>query len=98
MIIINPKLGDKVLVSNTDSKLAEYRTQVETTGGEKEEEAAKNGDDEDDEKPSEEKSKKAPCEWKFFPENSNEYKSGFRIQLTHQKVAKKHKIKIKNKF
>lgn len=90
-MIINPKLGDKVLSSNTDSKLAEYKSQMEENSNEK---TTKNGAGEDDAEDNEGGEKKSssssssapPCDWKFYTESSNEYKTGFRIELTHRKV------------
>lgn len=78
MIIINPKLGDKVLSSSTDSKLVEFKSRSEKKKGDD-----MNGEDESSNE------KKAPCEWKFYSEKEEEFKNGFRVQLTHHKVFKK---------
>ena len=75
MIIINPKLGDKVLSSSTDSKLVEFKSRSEK----------KKVDEMNDEEESNDE-KKAACEWKFYSEKEEEFKNGFRIQLTYHKV------------
>ncbi|CAF0970525.1 unnamed protein product [Brachionus calyciflorus] len=86
VMIVNPKCGDKVLSSNTDSKLADYSSLHEQNDN-----SAK-GNESDDESEDKKKSetKKPPCTWKFFHDKKNDpnFKAGFRIQLTHQKPVK----------
>lgn len=75
MVIINPRVGDKVTVSSTDSTLEEYHQQwVESS------KANKNEDGESE--------ASAPAKWKFYEEKANNehYKLGFRIAITLQKV------------
>lgn len=89
--MINPKLGDKVLSSSTDTKLVEFKTQMDTStnasenGGEKKK-SSEQDEEEDMTEPSSEKNKSSLCEWKFFAEKDDEFKAGFRIQLTLHKV------------
>ena len=82
-MIVNSKCGDKVISSNTDSKLAEYSSLLDQND-------KTNGNETDDESDDKKKadSRKAPCTWKFFHDKKNDanYAAGFRIQLTHQKV------------
>lgn len=71
------------MCSNTDAKLIEFKSRMETNGKEP---TADDGD-EDIEKP--DSSKKPPCEWKFFSEKDQDgsnFKTGYRVQLTHHKV------------
>ena len=75
-MIINPKLGDKVLSSNVDSTLNEYRLMLEQNN-------------KDSSKPDETNESQAPpCTWMFYEEKKNDqfYQMGYRIKLTHQKV------------
>lgn len=86
MLIINPKLGDKVIASNTDSKLAEYKEELDQNGPQ--ESANGNESNDEDVENGKKDSKKPPCTWKFFTDKKNDplFKQGYRIQLTHQKV------------
>ncbi len=73
VFVINPKVGDKIIASNTDARLIDLSKMLEKT---------KNANEESNE------SNNSPCEWLFYPDNKNDefYKSGYRIKLTHQKV------------
>ena len=76
MVIINPRVGDKVAVSSTDSTLEEYHQQwLESS------KANKSEDGETESAP--------PAKWKFYEEKANDehYKLGFRITITLQKVC-----------
>lgn len=89
-MIINPKLGDKIITSNTDTKLSEFRVQVETNGSESTKKQDDEVDDEDESPSAKAKadSQKSPCDWKFYKEQANDelYNTGHRIQITHHKV------------
>ena len=75
ILIINPKLGDKVITSNTDSTLNEYRLTHEQTLK--------------DNKTIEDPTNPAICQWHFYKEKSNDplHSIGYRIKLTHQHVS-----------
>lgn len=77
VVIMNPKVGDKVLVSNTDSTLEEYHQQWLDTSKSN---ANEDGDSESS----------LPGKWKFYQEKANDeqYKLGFRVAITLQKPVK----------
>jgi hypothetical protein len=93
-VIINPKVGDRVLSNNTDEKLSELNGKMEASL--KETSAVSNGNnsnsDEEEDDPSKQPSaaKSAPCTWKFYLDQKNDalYKIGHRILLTYQKVIR----------
>ena len=79
ILLINPKLGDKVIQSNIDSKLNEYKIALDEQ--KKEEESTANKD---------EAAAASPCTWYFYEDKKNDplYQSGYRVKLTHQKQIK----------
>ena len=85
MIIINLKLGDKVICSNTDTKLDEYRVILNESG--QNNESAKTSDD---------SSTSSPCTWQFYEYKKNDelYKIGYRVKLIHQKPIENIASKI----
>lgn len=81
IIIINPKLGDRIISSNTDSKMSEYNSAFEQN-----EKVNQKGETSKDDN----SKNSSPCTWKFYPEKKNDelYNQGYRLELTHQKVIK----------
>jgi hypothetical protein len=84
VVIINPKLGDKVVSSETDSRISEFRNQSES----EEKNAKSSAAEAEAEAESSAGAASSPCEWKFYKEQANDeiYNNGHRIMLTHQKV------------
>ena len=82
MLLINPKVGDKVICSNTDAKLDEYRVLLSETA--EKEATAKKADDEAA------SSSSSPCIWTFYEDKKNDenYAQGYRVKLSHQKPIK----------
>ena len=76
-MLINPKLGDKVLCSSADAKLNEYRVSLleQLKQDDSNKEDATSG---------------SPCTWTFYEDKKNDefYKMGYRLKLTHQKQIK----------
>ncbi len=85
VVIINPKVGDRVLSNNTDEKMNELSARMEAT--EKENKTVSNNSEDEDET-KQASSKTPPCTWKFYldKKNDNLYKIGHRIVLTFLKV------------
>ena len=74
ILIINPKVGDKVKSSHTDGIMNEYRVNLEKTLKEQKTSDGADG---------------SPiCTWSFYKEKDNDplYQLGYRIKLIHQKV------------
>lgn len=76
ILIINPKVGDKVMCSHTDSTMSQYRLNLDKINKEK--------------KAAEEVEESPICTWQFYEEKKNDalYNQGYRIKLTHQKNVK----------
>ena len=93
MLIINSKVGDKILSSNTDSLLSQFcadfesaQAPVEQVNGKK---PSKEKTDELTNEKEDTSSKSSPCVWKFYQDKKNDefHKIGYRVQLTLQKVT-----------
>ncbi len=86
-MIINPKVGDRVLSNNTDEKLNELSAKMEVT--DKENKTVSNNSDDEEDESKLAASKTSPCTWKFYLDKKNDdlYKIGHRLALTFQKVT-----------
>ncbi len=73
-MIINPRVGDKVMSSNTDAKLNEYRLSYEQNMKDK--------------MVAEDNGEPSVCSWHFYEEKKNDalHQIGYRLKLTHHKV------------
>jgi hypothetical protein len=94
ILIINSKVGDKILASNTDSLLSQFNLDFEQiTNGSND--LNVNGNkkinktNEDTDTKQDMSTKSSPCAWKFYQDKKNDehYKLGYRIQMTLQKVS-----------
>ncbi len=76
-MLINPKLGDKVLCSAADATLNEYRESLD-------EQLKQDSSNRDD------TTTGSPCTWTFYADKKNDqfYQLGYRVKLTHQKQIK----------
>jgi ribosome biogenesis protein ERB1 len=104
LIIVNPRVGDKVIASNTDSKLSTYRRSLIETENEMSKpsddnqneniDAGEDGEQENGSKKDKTNKGGSPVKWKFYENDkkgntaSDEYKIGHRIALKHQKPIK----------
>lgn len=77
ILLINPKLGDKVLCSAADATLNEYRESLD-------EQLKQDSSNRDD------TTTGSPCTWTFYADKKNDqfYQLGYRVKLTHQKQIK----------
>ena len=96
MVLINPRLGDRVLASNTDETLGDYHNQLNETAKANASSSTttkkknKSSDDDEDAEEENEAMKSSAAKWKFYEAKANDeaYKTGHRIVITHTKNVK----------
>jgi hypothetical protein len=90
LLIINAKIGDKLIISKTDATIKDYSnlSEQKDDSNEKKSQDSKNVESDEKMKADSRKESMLPCIWKFSSEKANneQYIMGHRILLTYHKV------------